>query len=226
MLQVIADVFTPSNTRFILKGLALTVFISIGVVLVSIVFGTVLAIARTYEKRLLGKIAAVYIETFRNTPLLLWIIGAVFIIPRSLIGSPMMRGSFGLMLYTSSVISEIVRGGINSIHSGQYEAARSQGFNFAQVLFFVVLPQTFERIIPSLMSQIVTTIKDTSFFAQVGIAEFFWSMRNVMSSLSKNVVITTAHVFVIYVFIALVYFVINFTLSCAVRAMRRRLADA
>jgi putative glutamine transport system permease protein len=222
--QALRDVFTAGNTKFFLTGILTTLELSIVVVLISILFGTILAVTRNYEKKIFGKVASVYVEIFRNTPLLLWIVGSVFLIPRNLIGSPMVRGGFGLMLYTSSVISEIVRGGMNSIHNGQFEAARSQGFTFVQTLLYIVLPQTFERIIPSLMSQIVTTIKDTSFLAQVGIAEFFWKARNVMTGMSKNVIITSKHVFVIYIFVALVYFVINFSLSCVVRMMRRRVS--
>jgi putative glutamine transport system permease protein len=133
------------------------------------------------------------------------------------LGTYLIRGGIGLTLYTSSVIAEIVRGGLNSIVKGQFEAARSQGFNFAQTLIYIVLPQCFKRIVPSLMSQIITTIKDTSFFAQFAIAEFFFNTKNLMGSLSNTVVVTTAHIFVLYCFIALVYFVINFLLSCIVR---------
>jgi putative glutamine transport system permease protein len=71
------------------------------------------------------------------------------------------------------------------------------------------------------MSQIITTIKDTSFFAQFAIAEFFFNAKNLMGVISRNTPITSAHVFVLYCFIALVYFVINFSLSCAVRKLAR-----
>jgi putative glutamine transport system permease protein len=81
----------------------------------------------------------------------------------------------------------------------------------------IVLPQCFQRIVPSLMSQIITTIKDTSFFAQFAIAEFFFNTKNLMGVISRGTPITSSHVFVLYSFIALVYFVINFSLSCIVR---------
>jgi putative glutamine transport system permease protein len=217
--QAIIDVFTPGNTRYILTGIGITLLISVTVVLVSIFFGTLLALARNYEKRVLGKFASAYIEIFRNTPLLLWILVCVFLLP---FGNAMLRGSLALTLYTSSVIAEIVRGGLNSIAKGQFEAGRSQGFNFLQILYIIALPQTFERIAPSLMSQVVTTIKDTSFLAQFAIAELFYRAKNVMSSLPQRVKVTSTHVFLIFIFVAVVYFIINFTLSCIVRAMRKR----
>jgi putative glutamine transport system permease protein len=216
--QVFADIFTPVNIRFMLAGLRTTLLVSVSTVLVSILFGAFLALCRNYEKRLLGRLASIYIEVFRSTPLLLWILICVFMLP---FGTYLIRGSLGLALYTSSVIAEIVRGGLNSIDRGQFEAARSQGFSFFQSLFYIILPQCFARIIPSLMSQVITTIKDTSFFAQFAIAEFFFNTKNLMGVISRNTPITSAHVFTLYCFIALVYFAINFSLSCVVRKLAR-----
>jgi putative glutamine transport system permease protein len=214
--QIFADIFTPTNVRYMLMGLRTTILISLSTVLLSVRFGTFLALCRNYAKGFLGKIASVYIEVFRSTPLLLWILICVFMLP---FGTYLIRGTLGLTLYTSSVIAEIVRGGLNSIAKGQFEAAKSQGFSFFQTLRHIVLPQCFQRIVPSLMSQIITTIKDTSFFAQFAIAEFFFNTKNLMGAISRNTPITSAHVFVLYCFIALSYFVINFTLSCIVRKL-------
>jgi putative glutamine transport system permease protein len=216
--RVFADLFTPANVRYILAGLWTTMLISLATVALSIVFGSILALFRNYEKRVLGRIASIYIEIFRSTPLLLWILVCVFMLP---FGVYLIRGGLALTLYTSSIIAEIVRGGLNSIDRGQFEAARSQGFNFVQTLWHIVLPQCFQRIVPSLMSQIITTIKDTSFFAQFAIAEFFFNAKNLMGILSRNTVVTSAHIFVLYSFIALVYFGINFSLSCIVRHLTR-----
>jgi putative glutamine transport system permease protein len=215
-LQVFIDIFTRNNIIFMLEGLRTTLLLSVCTVLASIILGTVLALCRNYEKHIFGKVASIYIEIFRSTPLLLWILICIFMLP---VGTYMIRGGIGLALYTSSIIAEIVRGGLNSIAKGQFEASRSQGFNFAQTLWYIVLPQCFKRIVPSLMSQIITTIKDTSFFAQFAIAEFFFNSKNLMGSLSQKAVVSTAHIFVLYSFIALVYFIINFSLSCIVRKL-------
>jgi putative glutamine transport system permease protein len=218
-MSVIADIFTPDNLYFIVLGLITTLLVSVSVVFFSIVYGSILALCRNYGKKIPGRVAAVYIEVFRSTPLLLWILICVFLLP---LGTSLIRGSLALFLYTSAVIAEIVRGGLNSIDKGQFEAARSQGFNFVQTLTYIVLPQCFRRIIPSLMSQVITTIKDTSFFAQFAIGEFFFNTKNLMSSLPHSgVTISTAHIFVIFIFIALVYFVINFSLSCIVRNLSK-----
>jgi putative glutamine transport system permease protein len=217
--NALGDIFTVHNTRFIFAGLAATLTVSLITVLASIAFGSILALCRNYEKRLFGKLASVYIEIFRSTPLLLWILICVFLVP---LGTSLIRGTLALTLYTSSVIAEIVRGGLNSIDKGQFEAARSQGFNFAQTLIYIVLPQCFKRIVPSLMSQVITTVKDTSFFAQFAIGEFFFNTKNLMSSLPHSgVTISSVHIFILFGFIALIYFIINFSLSIIVRRLNR-----
>lgn len=115
--------------------MGITLAVSVVTVLISIVFGTILGLLRNYERRVLGKIAAVYIEIFRNTPLLLWIMICFVMLSG---GTPIIRGALGLTLYTSAVIAEIVRGGLNSIPQGQFEAAASQGFGFIQTLRYII----------------------------------------------------------------------------------------
>ncbi len=219
MLKIFQDVFTPGNVVYLLEGLGLTILLSVVTVGLGIILGTILGLLRSYDRFILGKLAAAYIEIFRNTPLLLWIFVFYVLVP---VGTPTIRGALGMTLFTSAVIAEIVRGGLNSVHHGPFEAAVSQGFGFFQTLWYIVLPQCFRRIIPSLLSQVVTTIKDTSFLYQVAIAEFFYRSKNLMSSLSKTVVVTSGHVFTIFATVAIVYFIINFSISVAVRSMQRR----
>jgi putative glutamine transport system permease protein len=217
--QIIADIFTSYNLRFLMIGLGNTLLISVFTVIISIFFGTILAICRNYGYGIVRGAVSVYIEVFRNTPLLLWMLICIFMLR---FGTSMSRGGLALTLYTSAVIAEIMRGGLNSIAKGQFEAARSQGFNFLQTLCFIILPQCFRRVVPSLMSQVITTIKDTSFLAQFAIAEFFFNSKVLMSSLPQTTHVTSAHIFTIFVFVALVYFIINFSLSCVVRKLSKK----
>src|SRR5699024_10513651 len=166
------------------------------VVLGAILFGTILGLLRSYEKKFFGKIAAMYIELFRNTPLLLWMLACAFLIPFSTIT---VKGAFALFLYTSAIVGEIVRGGLNSIPKGQWEAAHSQGFTFMQTLIYIILPQTFQKIVPSLLSQVITTIKDTSFLAGLGIMELTRSGQVILGGAT-----TSTEVFIIYTFLALI----------------------
>lgn len=214
MLEVFQNVFIPSNVEFLAKGMGLTLALSVTIIITSIVFGTLLALLRTYERRIFGRIAGFYIEMFRNTPLLLWILICCFMIPS---GTIVVRGALALILYTSAVIAEIVRGGLNAIPEGQFEAAKSQGFTLIQTLMYIVLPQCFKKIIPSLLSQVITTVKDTSFLQVVAIPEYTRSGFVVMGRYT-----TTAEVFVIFATLAVGYFVICFSLSCIVRGYQKR----
>lgn len=213
-MDLIQSTFTPSNVRFLMQGLKLTLVMSISVVLGAILFGTILGLLRNYEKIFFGKVAALYIEIFRNTPLLLWMLACAFLIPFSTLT---VKGAFALFLYSSAIMAEIVRGGLNSIPKGQWEAASSQGFDFFQTLVYIILPQTFQKIIPSLLSQVITTIKDTSFLAGLGITELTRSGQVILGRAR-----TSTEVFIIYTFLAVVYFTICFSLSVLVRAWEKK----
>ncbi len=222
-MSAFTSVFSADNVGFLLQGLLTTIGLSVGVVFLSLIFGSILGILRNYVK-FIGKIAGIYIEIFRNTPLLLWMFACIFLVPSSLVPSATLRGALALFLYTSAVIAEIVRGGLNSISNGQFEAAKSQGFNFVQTLWYIIMPQCLHHIIPSLLSQIITTIKDTSFLAGFGILEFFRTGQIIMGQNIANVEKTT-QTFLIFGLLAVVYFVICFSLSCVVRNWKKRNVD-
>ncbi len=213
MADAMAKVFTRGNIFFLLDGFKTTVFISVCVIFISIIFGTILALLRNYDKYLFGKLASVYIEIFRNTPLLLWILMIRFTTKIPGIWS----GVTSMSLFTSAVMAEIIRGGLNAVPHGQFEAAKSQGFNFPQTLFFIVVPQCFKNIVPSLLSQVITAIKDSSFLASVAIAEFTRTSQVVMGRFT-----TSTEVFILYTTVAAVYFALNFTLSSIVRRKKKK----
>lgn len=212
-----SEIFTSENILFMLDGLKLTLLIALGTIILSIIFGTILALMRNYCKGVLAPfatLAAIYIEIFRCTPNILWILWIRFTIP----GDPIPLGIFSFTLFTSAVVAEIVRGGLNAIPKGQFEGAASQGFNFTQTLIYIILPQTFKSIIPALLSQVITIIKDTSFLKVVDIAEFTRNSNVILGSLRGF-----GQIIMLYGFVALTYFVINFALSCAVRQYQRRI---
>lgn len=213
-------IFTRANILFMLDGLRLTVLIALGTLILSVIFGTFLALVRNYCKGIwspCAKLAAIYIEIFRCTPNILWILWIRFTIP----GDPMLLSIFAFTLFTAAVVAETIRGGLNAIPKGQYESAASQGFNFPQALIYIILPQTFKHIVPALLSQVITVIKDTSFLKIVDIAEFTRNSYVVLGSLR-----TLPQILVLYGFVALTYFVLNFSISCLVRWYQRRMRIA
>ena len=226
---------------YLLRGVAFTCIISVLGVIMGLIVGSLLALARTYCKkgpaRILGWFAAAYIELFRNTPYLLWIFICVVFCPcpelfnRKLFGLTtvetklLFKAAVALILFTSSVIAEIIRGGLNSIAHGQFEAGHAQGFNVVQVMIYIILPQAYRNVIPTLLSQVITTIKDSSYLANVATIELMARTKQLLSAASRyngtgNV--NVSDVFVLFGMAALIYFIINYTLSCVVRSMQKR----
>ncbi|MFV0344132.1 MAG: amino acid ABC transporter permease [Anaerocolumna sp.] len=210
------EVFSPDNLRFMLDGLKLTVLISIGTLILSLFFGTILALIRTYAKgkwKIFGKLSVAYIELFRCTPNILWILFFRF----SMKGDALPIAIFTFTLFTSAVVAEIVRGGLNAIPKGQIEAAQSQGFHFVQILVYVILPQTYKSIVPALMSQVTTIIKDTAFLKAVDIMELTRNSQVVLGSARGMWEICA-----LYGYVALNYFILNFLLSYAARYYQKK----
>ncbi|WP_334095746.1 amino acid ABC transporter permease [Helicobacter typhlonius] len=198
----------------------MSLVVALATCVISIIFGTFLAITRNYGGRIISSLAAIYIEVFRNTPLLLWMLTAVFVLP-SFFGraEPAIWGTIGFSLYTSSVMAEIIRGGLNSVPKGQFEAAYSQGFSQFFTLFYIILPQTFRKVIPSMLSQIITTFKDTSFLAGLQIAELTYQSKIILAQLASF-----QEILAMIGLIAGVYFVICFSLSVLVRYLDKKMA--
>lgn len=231
----------PAVFVYVMKGVAFTVILSVVAVLFGILFGSILAMVRNYcngkGNQIFKWISILYIEIFRNTPLLLWIFICLVFCPCPAFLEHKMWGlssaevkllfktAVALVLFTSSVIAEIVRGGLNSVAHGQFEAGHSQGFSTVQIMLYIVLPQAFKSIVPTLLSQVITTIKDSSYLANVATIELMARVKKLLSSAHRYNGLNTVNVsdvFVLFGFACLIYFIINFSLSCIVRYMQKR----
>lgn len=158
-----------------------------------------------------------YIELFRCTPNLLWILIFRFTIQ----GDNVLISILAFTVFTSAVMAEIVRGGLNALPKGQFEAAQSQGFGFFATMRLIVLPQVFKMIVPALFSQCTTVIKDTSYLRGIDVHEFMRNSAVVMGQAS-----TLQQILLLYGFVLLTYFVLNFAISLVVRAYQRRIVAA
>ena len=241
----------PDVLEYLLTGLVFTMGISLIAIVISLLVGAVLALARNYctkgPARILRRIASIYIELFRNTPLMLWMFVCFVMCPAppvskqfaALLGftstvtvKTLFKAIIALSLFTSAIMAEIIRGGLNSVARGQFEAAYSQGFGTFQTMTLIVLPQAFRNIVPTLLSQMITTIKDSSYMASLVTVELMACTKLIISKANSyngtwvdrfnRGTINVTDVFVLFGFAFLVYFAINFTLSCVVRRMRTR----
>lgn len=214
MLKDILNVLTPTNLAFLLNGLGLTLYLSAIIIVLSTLLGTVLAVMRNGKNAPLRWIASIYIEFVRNVPNLLWIF-TIFLVFQL---KSTQAGLTAFTVFTSAALAEIIRGGLNSIDVGQTEAGLSQGFNHFQILIYIILPQAIRKMLPSIISQFVTVIKDTSLlYSVIALQELFGASQILMG---RN--FETTAVFTLYVFIALVYFIINFTISQLSRYLSKK----
>lgn len=230
----------PAIIQFILKGLAFTLAVSLVAVILGILFGSILALVRNYctgKTRVFKWLATAYIEIFRNTPLLLWIFICVVFCPSpKFLSRPMFtltsvevgllfKAAVALILFTSSVIAELVRGGLNAVDHGQFEAGHSQGFNTVQIMIYIVLPQAYRSVIPTLLGQCITTIKDSSYLANVAVIELMSRVKKILAAANMyngTGQINVSDVFVLFGAAFVIYFIINFILSCTVRYLQNR----
>lgn len=211
------ELFTPDNMSFMLAGFGKTLVVSFFAIIFSLVFGTVLALVKSYAPRPFRWLVSAYIELFRCTPNLLWILFIYFTVK----GNDVVISVLAFTIFTSAVMAEIIRGGFNSIPKSQFEALQSQGFGFFAGMRLVILPQTFRTIVPALFSQCTTVIKDSSYLAGINVAEFMYCTKVIMATTSN-----LSQVLLLYGFVFLLYFALNFGISLLVRIYQRRIAAA
>ncbi len=218
MIKDILEVLSPTNLTFLLNGLGLTLYLSAIIIVLSTLLGTVLAIMRNGKNAPLRWIASIYIEFVRNVPNLLWIF-TIFLVFQL---KSTQAGLTAFTVFTSAALAEIIRGGLNSIDTGQTEAGLSQGFTQFQILIYIILPQAIRKMLPSIISQFVTVIKDTSLlYSVIALQELFGASQILMG---RN--FETTAVFTLYVVIALVYFAINFAISSFSRYLAKSWASS
>ena len=207
-----------TSLPFLWEGLQLSLWLTFLTVIGGIVLGTLLTLARLSGILPLALIAAGYVNLIRSVPLILVIFWFYFLVPLVL-GRPV--GSFysaliAFVLFEAAYYSEIMRAGIQSVAKGQKFAGQSTGLGYWQIQRHIILPQAFRNMIPILVTQGIILFQDTSLV-------FVVSLRDFMTT-SSIVARTEGRLVEMYVFAALVYFVICFTGSVLVKRMRDRMA--
>ena len=193
-------------------GLSLTVFIFAGVFVLGMPMAVGLALARRSKLPVIHWLAAIFIDTVRSLPLLTILFAAAvvvpFVVPQWAQGDKLGRVVVAFAIFYAAYQAEIIRAGIQSIPSGQEEAAQALGMNYRSVVLDIILPQAFRNTLPSTINQIVITFKETSIVTIIG---FFDVTASASAAVGRGE--WGAYYIEIYVFVALIYFVFVFGLS-------------
>lgn len=205
-------VFTPGP---LLEGLAITLKISgIGLVL-AFTFGLLTALLRLSDSFVARSLARLYLELVRNTPLLVQIFFIYFVMGPILDIDRFFSAILALSLFEGAYASEIFRAGIVSIHKGQWEAAHSLGMNIFHTYRWIILPQVIRRILPTLVGQGISLIKDSALVSTIAVYDL--TMRG------QVIVSKTFLTFEVWFTIAAIYLVITATLSFIVNMLENRI---
>ncbi|MFZ0485350.1 MAG: ABC transporter permease subunit [Desulfobacterales bacterium] len=208
----------------LLEGLWLTIKVSIIAIFFGILIGLFTGLARISSNPALKWSAITYIEMVRGSPLLvqifIWyfVLGTLInnILSKQGIGqiSALWFGVAALAGFTGAYVAEMVRAGIQSIHRGQTEAARSLGMTYVKSMRHVILPQALRRILPPLAGQFISLIKDSSLLGIIAIRE--------LTKATREVVTTSLQPFELWFVCALLYLVLTFSLSMLLQYLERR----
>ena len=202
----------------LLVGLATTLQISFFSIIFAIIIGVVAGLARISSNPAFKKLSILYIELIRGTPLLVQIFIFYFFIGTVLSLDRFTAGVAALAVFTGAYVAEIVRAGIQSIHKGQMEAARSLGMSYPKAMIHVVLPQAIKRTLPPMAGQFISLIKDSSLVSVISITD--------LTKAGREVSATTFSPFETWFTVALLYLVLTSGLSVLVQKLEKKMASS
>ena len=202
----------------ILWGLGVTIAYTIGTIVLGLAIGLATGLLRLSRSKFVTLPLIAYVEIFRCTPLLVQIIWFYYALPVVLgIDIPAhVAATLVLSLYTGAFYAEIVRGGVNSIERGQWDAAHALGLRRIQLLRLVILPQAVRRMIPPFMNQSIIQLKNTSLVSTIAVADLLYEGQMITSA--------TYRPLEVYTMIAVLYFAVLFPLTLGAQWVEERLA--
>ncbi|MEV2960431.1 amino acid ABC transporter permease [Paenibacillus larvae] len=199
-----------------MEGFGITLWMAAVSIVLSFIIGSILGILRYTRIPVVSQLVLLWVEMIRNLPLLLIIFFVRFALPEVGIKFDVITSAIiALTVFESAMISEIIRGGLNSIEKGQIEAARSSGLTYIQTLWHIIFPQAVKRMVPPTVSQFISLLKDTSLAVMISAPDL---MRNVEIVTAQN----SNYVIPVFVFAAILYFVVNYILSVMAKRFELR----
>lgn len=216
------NLIAEDRWKYLTDGLGTTLMITFFAVLLGIVIGFLVAvICSTYEKtgklKVLNGICQVYLTVFRGTPVVVQLLIMYYVVLIN-IDSKLVVASVAFGINSGAYVAEIIRGGIMSIDNGQFEGGQSLGFNYAQTMLLIVLPQVFKNVLPSLANEFIVLLKETSVAGYIA-----------MHDLTKggDIIRSQTYEAMIPLFIvALIYLIMVMIFSHLVKLLERRLRNS
>ncbi len=208
---------------FLIDGFIVTAKITLTAIVVGILWGTVLAVMRLSTFKPISWFAALYVNTFRSTPLVMVLLWFYLIVPsllQNVLGlSPkndirLISAMIAFSLFEAAYYSEIIRAGIQSISRGQASAALALGMTNMQTMRLVVLPQAFKAMVPLLLTQGIVLFQDSSLVYVLSLTDFFRTATNIGERDGTQVEMV--------LFAGLVYFIVSFGASMLVNYLKKR----
>ncbi|MFO7818307.1 MAG: ABC transporter permease subunit [Desulfovibrionales bacterium] len=201
----------------LLVGAKMTIIITIAGLLIGFFLGALFGLMKITRNKALRKLAGLYIESVRGTPLMVQVMFLYFGLPLAL-GMripPLTAGIVAIAINSGAYIAEIVRGAVQSINIGQYEAGRSIGLSRKQTMISVIWPQAFRRMIPPLGNQFIISLKDTSLLVVIGVAELTRSGQEIIS--------VNFRAFEVWLTVAIIYLAMTMSISKILSITERKL---
>ncbi|MGE7604361.1 amino acid ABC transporter permease [Peribacillus sp. NPDC097675] len=205
-----------SALPYLLQGLQVTLYIFAFAIILGFLIGLVVAMLRLAPFKILNWIAKIYVDALRGTPFIVQLFFIYFGI-NSLQFISLNNTTAGIItvaINAGAYFAEIIRAGIQSIDKGQTEAARSIGFTSAQTMRFIILPQAFRRMLPTITNQSIISLKDTSLLSIIGIADLTQQGQIQASA--------TFEAFKIWLTVGVVYFIVIYLLTLLANFIERR----
>ncbi len=214
--------FISKNWPQFVTGTLMTLFISLIGTIVGFFIGLLVALVKDMSNerkglKILNTIFAIYIAIFRGTPMIVQSM-VIYYGSSQILGINMSAISAALFIVsinTGAYMSEIIRGGIESIDKGQFEAAQAIGMTKIQEMRYIIFPQMFRNILPAMGNEFIINIKDTSVLNVIGVTELFFLSKSVAGSYSRY--------YEVFIITSVIYFVLTFTLSTILKYIEKKI---
>ncbi|MBY0054617.1 amino acid ABC transporter permease [Brevibacillus agri] len=208
--------YAPSHLTFLLEGFWITLQVAFLSIVFSFAIAIVVGVLRYAKIPGVSQMLATAVELIRNLPLLLIIFFTYFALPEVGIKLDKFYAAvLALVIFEAAMLSEIVRSGLKSVEKGQIEAARSSGLTYVQTLWHIVLPQALRRMVPPIVSQFISLLKDTSLAVVIALPELM-NHAQIINGRNVNYVIPT------FLLVAVMYFVVNYALSIVSKRLENK----